>query len=168
MEFFVFVLFLLFSTASIISHFFGFPGNWAVLVFSFLLAWSGDFDKIQTATLIILLVLSLLSEGIEFLLGIIGAKKYETNNKAIVGSFIFGIIGAIWGATFFFGIGSVICAFAGAFVGAVVVELILGKGFWQSVRAGWGTLIGRLGGSFAKIIIGMAMIIITLTSYFEN
>ena len=59
MEIFVFVLFLLFSAAAIVSHFFGLPGNWVILVFSFLLAWSGDFDKIQTATLIILLALSL-------------------------------------------------------------------------------------------------------------
>ena len=168
MEIFVFVLFLLFSAAAIVSHFFGLPGNWVILVFSFLLAWSGHFDKIQTVTLIILLALSLLGEGIEFLLGIVGAKKYETSNKAIAGSFIFGIIGAIWGAPFFLGIGSVIGAFAGAFAGAVIVELILGKNLQQSITAGWGTLLGRVGGSFSKIFIGIGMIVITLTSYFRN
>jgi len=168
MEIFVFVLFLLFSAAAIVSHFFGLPGNWVILVFSFLLAWSGDFDKIQTTTLIVLLALSLLGEGIEFLLGIIGAKKYETSNRAIAGSFVLGIIGAILGAPFFLGIGSVIGAFVGAFVGAVIVELLLGKNFQKSLTAGWGTLLGRVGGSFSKIFIGIVMIIITLTSYFKN
>ncbi|MGI9533743.1 MAG: DUF456 family protein [Thermodesulfobacteriota bacterium] len=168
MEIFIFVLFLLFSAAAIVSHFFGLPGNWVILVFSFFLAWSGDFDRIQTTTLFILLAMSLLGEAIEFLLGIIGAKKYETSNKAIAGSIIFGIIGAILGAPFFFGIGSVIGAFAGAFAGAVIVEILLGKSLNQSVTAGWGTLLGRVGGSFSKIFIGIIMVVITLTSFFKD
>ncbi|MGI9553687.1 MAG: DUF456 family protein [Thermodesulfobacteriota bacterium] len=168
MEIFILVLFLLFSAAAIVSHFFGLPGNWVILIFSFFLAWTGDFDKIPITTLIILLALSLLGEAIEFLLGIVGAKKYETSNRAIAGSIIFGIIGAIAGAPFFFGIGSVVGAFAGAFAGAVLVEIILGKSLNQSVTAGWGTLLGRVGGSFAKIFIGVVMIVITLTSFFKN
>ena len=168
MEIFIFVLFILFSIAAIVSHFFGLPGNWVILVFAFLLAWSGGFEKIETLTLIVLLALSLLGEGIEFLLGIIGAKRYEASNRAIVGSIIFGIIGAILGAPFFLGIGSVIGAFAGAFAGAVLVEFMQGKNLNQSLTAGWGTLLGRVGGSFAKIFIGIVMIVITLTSYFKN
>jgi len=168
MEIFLLVLFFLLSIAGIISHFFGLPGNWAILGISFLLAWAGHFDKIQVNTLIILLALTLLGEIIEFFLGIIGAKKYEASNKAIVGSIIFGIVGAILGAPFFFGIGSIIGAFAGAFAGAVFVELLQGKNINQAVTSGWGTLLGRVGGSFAKIFIGIIMIVITLSSYFNN
>lgn len=150
------------------SHFFGLPGNWLILGISLLLAWSGHFDKIELTTLVILLVLTLLGELIEFLLGIIGAKKYEASNRAIVGSIIFGIIGAILGAPFFLGIGSIIGAFAGAFAGAVLFELFQGKKIQQAVSSGWGTLLGRVGGSFAKIFIGIVMVIITLSSYFNN
>ena len=168
MEIFLLILFFLFSIAGIVSHFFGLPGNWVILVVSFLLAWSGNFDKIQITTLAILLALTLFGELIEFLLGIIGAKKYEASNRAIVGSIIFGIIGAILGAPFLLGVGSIIGAFAGAFAGAVIIELFQGKRFNQAISSGWGTLLGRVGGSFAKIFIGIVMVIITLSSYFNN
>jgi len=168
MEIFLLILFFLFSIAGIISHFFGLPGNWAILGISFLLAWSGHFDKIQINTLAILLALTLFGELIEFLLGIIGAKKYEASNRAIAGSIFFGIVGAILGAPFFLGVGSIIGAFAGAFAGAVIIELFQGKRINQAFSSGWGTLLGRVGGSFAKIFIGIVMVIITLSSYFNN
>ncbi len=168
MEIFLLILFFLFSIAGIISHFFGLPGNWVILGVSFLLAWAGHFDKIQITTLAILLALTLLGELVEFLLGIVGAKKYEASNRAIAGSIFFGIIGAILGAPFFLGIGSIIGAFAGAFAGAVIFELLQGKGITQAINSGWGTLIGRVGGSFAKIFIGIVMVVITLSSYFNN
>lgn len=168
MEIFVLILFLIFSIAGIISHFFGLPGNWIILVFSVLLSWAGNFDKIQLISLIVLLALALFGELIEFLLGIIGAKKYEASNRAVAGSFIFGIIGAIFGAPFLFGIGSVIGAFTGAFAGAVLVEMVQGKNMNQAVTVGWGTLLGKVGGSFSKIFIGLVMIVVTLTSYFNN
>jgi len=168
MEIFLLILFPLFSIAGIISHFFGLPGNWVILGVSFLLAWAGHFDKIQINTLIILLTLTLFGELVEFLLGIIGAKKYEASNRAIAGSIIFGIAGAVLGAPFFLGIGSIIGAFAGAFAGAVIAELFQGKRIKQAVSSGWGTLLGRVGGSFAKIFIGIVMVVITLNGYFNN
>lgn len=168
MEIFLLVLFFLFSIAGIFSHFFGLPGNWVILIVSFLLAWAGDFDKIQPNTLIILLLLTLFGEVIEFVLGIVGAKKYKASNKAIAGSIIFGIIGAVMGAPFFLGIGSIIGAFAGAFAGAVIVELFQGKSINNAVNSGWGTFLGRVGGSFAKIFLGIVMVVITVSSYFNN
>lgn len=168
MEIFLLIVFVLFSVAGIISHFFGLPGNWVILGVSFLLAWAGQFDKIQVNTLIILLALTLLGELVEFLLGIVGAKKYEASNRAIAGSIIFGIIGAVLGAPFLLGIGSIIGAFTGAFIGAVITELFQGKTIKQAVSSGWGTLLGRVGGSFVKIFIGIVMVVITFSSYFNN
>ena len=83
MEIFLLILFFLFSIAGIISHFFGLPGNWVILGISFLLAWAGNFDKIQLTTLAILLALTLLGELVEFLLGIVGAKKFDASNRAL-------------------------------------------------------------------------------------
>ena len=168
MEIFLFAVFLIFSVAGIICHFFGLPGNWIIFAVSLLLAWSGDFDKIQANSIVVLLALAIGGEVLEFILGIIGAKKYESSNRAIAGSIVFGILGAIWGAPFFFGIGSVVGAFVGAFAGAVLIELLSGKGLDRSINSGWGTLLGRVGGSFTKIIIGIIMIVIVVTSFFSN
>ncbi len=168
MEILALVTFIILSSIAIMGHLLGLPCNWAILVFSFLLAWLGDFNKIQIPSLIVLFSLSFLGEIMEFVIGIIGAKKVKTSNWAIVASFIFGLAGAILGAPFFLGIGAIIGAFAGAFIGTFTVELFIGKNLHQSILAGWGTLLGKLGGSFAKMTIGITMVVVTLTTYFKN
>ena len=168
METLALAAFLLFSIAAIFSHLLGLPRNWAIFAFAFLLAWSGDFNKIQNHSLIILLSLSLLGEIIEFLLGVIVAKKSKASNLAIASSFLFGIIGAVLGAPFFLGIGAVIGSFIGAFIGAFIVELFKIKYTRQAISAAWGTLLGKMGGWFVKTTIGTAMVVVTLTSYLRN
>ena len=168
MEIFVFVLFLLFALIGLIAHIFGLPGNFIILAVSFLFSWYGGFEKIPVNILVILAGLTALGEALEFLLGLIGSKRFKSSNRAIVGSIIFGIIGAILGAPFFFGIGAVIGAFAGAFFGAFIVELAVGKKLREAVDSGWGSLLGRVGGSISKAFIGIVMIVTVVVSYFNN
>lgn len=168
MEIIVFVLFLLFAVLGLVTHIFGLPGNFIILADAFLFSWYLDFDKVPFNIFLILIGLALLGELIEFLLGLIGAKKYKSSNRAVVGSIILGIVGAIWGAPFLFGVGSVIGAFVGAFIGAFFVELILEKNLDQALDSGWGSLIGRVGGTISKVLIGVIMIVLVVTSYVKN
>ncbi len=167
METLALALFLFFSAAAVLSHFLGFPGNWAILVFSLLLAWSGEFSKVQVPSLTVLLSLALLGEIIEFIVGMVVAKKSKASNSAIASSFIFGMIGAILGVPFLFGAGSVIGAFIGAFTGAFIAELFMVRDLRRSIRAAWGTLLGKVGGLFTKTIIGTVMIVVVVTDYFN-
>ena len=168
MDYLIFSLFILAAFAGLISHVFGFPGNFIILADSILFGWYDGFKEVTIKILIILLVLALLGELVEFVLGILGAKKYKSSNKAIVGSIVFGIIGGILGIPFFFGIGAVIGAFVGAFVGAFLVELTLEKNVDRAMKSGLGAFIGRLGGTFFKGAIGIAMIVIVVVSYVGN
>lgn len=162
MDYVILAFYLLFSLAGLISLIFGLPGNFVILGASMLYGWYGGFQEITVKIIIILIVLALVGELIEFLLGILGSKKYESSNRAIVGSIIFGIIGAVLGAPFFFGIGAVVGAFAGAFAGAIIVELSQGKKMDEALKSGWGAFIGRVAGTISKGAVGVAMIAVTV------
>ncbi len=168
MDYVILSIFILIAIAGLISHLFGLPGNFIILADSVLLAWYGGFKEITVKIIIILAVLAILAEVIEFLLGVAGAKKYKSSNKAIVGSIVFGIIGGILGIPFFFGIGAVIGAFLGAFAGAFIIEFLFDRNFDKAVKSGWGALLGRVGGAISKGAIGLTMIVITIVSVVRN
>lgn len=67
------------------------------------------------------------------------------------------IIGAVAGI--FFGI---VGLFVGPVVGAIGFEFIAGKRMIAAGRAGWGSLLGNLGGMICKLVIALVMIIIFL------
>jgi uncharacterized protein YqgC (DUF456 family) len=164
MEYVVFSIFLLVMFIGLISILFGFPGNFLILVNSVLYGWYGGFKEITVKVVIVLIVLAILGEVSEFVLGVIGSKKHESSTEAIVGSIVGGILGAVWGAAFLFGIGSIIGAFIGAFAGAFVVEYVRIKNIDQALRSGWGAFVGRVGGMITKGIIAIAMISIAVFS----
>jgi hypothetical protein len=168
MDYVLLALYILVSLAGLISLIFGLPGTFIILGASVLYGWYGGFSEITVRVIIILVVLALAGELIEFLLGILGSKKYESSNKAIVGSIIFGIIGAVMGAPFFFGIGAVIGAFAGAFAGAILMELSQGKKMDEAIKSGWGAFLGRVAGTISKGAVGIAMIAITVLAVLNN
>ena len=66
-------------------------------------------------------------------------------------------VGAIVGI--FFGI---IGLFIGPVIGAIAGEFVAGKKMIAAGRAGWGSLLGTLGGMIAKLLVALAMIIIFL------
>ena len=167
-DYLIFSLFIIVAVAGLISHVFGLPGNFIILADSLLFGWYDGFREVSLKILIILLALALLGELIEFIVGILGAKKYKSSNKAIVGSIVFGIIGGILGIPFFLGIGAVIGAFIGAFVGAFLVEFFLEKKVDKAMKSGWGAFVGRLAGTFFKGAIGIAMIVIVAVAYVGN
>ena len=136
-DYIVLSLFIFVAVAGLISNVFGLPGNFIILADSLLFGWYDGFNEVSVKILIILLGLALLGELVEFIVGVLGAKKYKSSNKAIVGSIVFGIIGGILGIPFFLGIGAVIGAFIGAFVGAFLVEFFLEKKVDRAMKSGW-------------------------------
>jgi len=70
-----------------------------------------------------------------------------------------GAFGAITGL--FFGI---IGLFVGPVIGAIAGEFIAGKRMSDAGRAGWGSLLGNIGGMIAKLVIALAMITIFLVN----
>jgi len=69
-DYLVLSLFIIVALSGLISHVFGFPGNFIILAGSILLGWYGGFKEITVTILLILLGLALFAELVEFILGI--------------------------------------------------------------------------------------------------
>ena len=103
----------------------------------------------------ILIVLTVVTYVIDFMGGYYGAKFFGATRWGTLGA----IVGAIIGL--FFGL---IGLFLGPVIGAIAGEFIAGKKMIDAGRAGWGSLLGNLGGMVGKLLIALAMIIIFLMS----
>ncbi|MGH7800188.1 MAG: DUF456 family protein [Thermodesulfobacteriota bacterium] len=168
MDYLVFFIFLFVAFAGLVSLIFGLPGNFIILAASLLYGWYGGFKEITYKVILILIILAIVGEVVEYGLGILGAKKRGATKGAIIASIIGGIAGAIIGMPFLFGIGSIIGAFLGAFGGAFLLEYLQGKGVDQAIESGWGAFLGRIGGAISKGFIGIMMIVITIVPVVRN
>jgi len=115
----------------------------------------GSERSIGWRTILLLVLLTLATYALDVVAGYFGAKYFGATKWGTFGA----ILGALVGL--FFGI---IGLFAGPVVGAVVGEFIAGKRMVDAGRAGWGSLLGNIGGMIAKLVIALAMITIFLVA----
>jgi uncharacterized protein len=138
---------------------FGLPGTWimagAALGYSLLVP-----NSIGVFTTVVVAVMALVGEVIEFTLTGKYTRKYGGSRRASWGAIIGGIVGAIMGVPVPI-VGSVIGAFAGAFVGAFLAQLTQGS-VGDATRVATGALIGRAVAAAMKVGIGLAMAAIIL------
>ena len=115
----------------------------------------GAEKSVSWTTIIFLILLTFLSYGLDFLGGYWGAKYFGATRWGTFGA----VLGAVVGL--FFGI---IGLFIGPVIGALIGEFIAGKRLIAAGRAGWGSLLGNLGGMFAKLMIALIMIVLFLVT----
>ena len=159
MEILALVILILLSLIGFAAIFFTTFGTLVILLGAVLYALMTGFSIVSLETLLVLLILYLCGEVLEYFFIIIGAKKLGASNAAVVGAIVGGILGAILGAGVF-GIGLILGTLVGIFLGAFVVELILQKDLVKSLKAGSGGVLGRLGSIVAKVIIAIIMFVI--------
>ncbi len=94
-----------------------------------------------------------IAQSLDFLCGMLGAKKFGAGKWGMIGAMVGVIVGL------FFGLPGLII---GPLVGALVFELIAGKELRAAANASWGTFIGTmLGMVFQAAITGtMAAVLI--------
>ncbi len=102
----------------------------------FLLALVKHFSPPLTPTRVLLLALvTLLVIAIDYILPLLGAKRYGASKWGIWGSLLGMVIGIFL---------SPLAILLGAFLGAVLAEWLAGKTERDSLRAGWGVMVGTL------------------------
>jgi len=126
------------------------PGSPLILLGAFIYAWHTDFLVVTWGTLLILLVFAILSQSLDYLASIMGAKKFGASRWGMIGAFLGGIIGLFSGGI----LGIII----GSFIGALLMEFLHGRDWHASLKIGLGTLVGFLGGSIGKIIMALTMV----------
>lgn len=124
----------------------------AALIHRFVL---GPTRSLGWSALIGLIVLAFVSYALDAAAGYLGAKKFGATKWGVLGGIGGGLLGIFFGLPGIF-LGPVIGAFAG--------ELLSGKALVKAGRAGWGTVVGMIAGSFARIVIGLAMVAIFVTN----
>jgi uncharacterized protein len=126
------------------------PGSPIIFAGALLYAWHTDFTVISWGTLWVLLFLVAASQILEYLASLVGAKRYGAGKWGIIGAFVGGLVGLFLGGIF----GIII----GPFLGAVVFEMGAGREMNDSLKIGFGTLVGFIGGAIGKFIIGLIMV----------
>jgi len=160
-------IFILVLFVGIFSIVFGLPGTVIILINTILYSLFTGFDKIGIKILAILLVISLLAEALDFVLGMAGAARFDASKKGIWASVTGGFIGAIIMTPVFYGFGTIAGFFLGGFTGILITELIRQGQLKPVIRTGYGIILGRFTGILAKGFFAFVMIIITLTNIYS-
>lgn len=126
------------------------PGN--ILIFAGALVY-GIFTEFEEVTLWVLAALAGISIGaqvLDYVAGAYGAKRFGASKYGIWGAIIGGILGFI--------ILNIVGLIVGVFLGAIVPEMLLGQNLREALRVGWGSLLGFLGGTLMKFVLGLITI----------
>lgn len=162
MQAFALVILVVFSLIGFAAIFFTTFGTLIILIGAVLYAILTNFSIITLNASLILLILYLVGEVLEYAFIIIGGKKFGASNRAILGAIIGGVLGATLGAGFL-GIGLILGTFLGIFLGAFCVELFIQRDVVKSLKSGAGGVIGRAGSILAKVVIAFAMLAIIIS-----
>jgi uncharacterized protein YqgC (DUF456 family) len=111
--------------------------------------------SISNFVLIMLVVLTLISVLLDFLAGMLGARRFGATWRGMTGAVIGGIIGL------FFSLPGIIL---GPFLGAMLFEMLGDKEFKKAAHAGLGAAVGLLLGIVGKFSIGVVMIALFATN----
>ncbi len=102
-------------------------------------------NPFTTRFLIIWGLVTLSVSLLDYLLPIMGTKKFGGSRQGVYGS----VAGLLIGLFFFPPLGIIIGPFLGAFLG----EMVSGKQARDALRAGFGSFIGFLTGTAAKLVV---------------
>jgi uncharacterized protein YqgC (DUF456 family) len=109
------------------------PLSYAALI---ILSLAKQWEPFGIAFLIIMGVLMLAVSLVDYVFPAIGAKRYGASKAGVW----FSIIGMVVGIFFIPPWGM----FIGAFAGALIGELLVGKGGKRALKAGWGVFVGNI------------------------
>lgn len=129
------------------------PGAGLIFAGALLFAFFDNFEKVEISTIVILAVIAVLSQLFDYLSGAYGAKKMGSTKAGVWGSIVGGLMGMF--------LGNIVGLVFGIFLGAVVAEMFFAnKSAAHSLKIGLGSILGFLGGTVAKLILGLVMLIV--------
>ncbi len=125
------------------------PGVPIVFAGMWLAAWVDDYSLIGIGTLILLGILAGFSVLLDFVAGVLGARRVRASGAAIWGAMIGTVVGLFF---------DLLGLLLGPFVGALIGEASAGGTLQRSTHVGVATWVGLLFGTLAKIALSFTML----------
>ena len=125
------------------------PGAALVLAGTVLGAWIDDFQRVGGWTVGVLVALAVLSWALDYIAGVLGAKKAGASKQALIGAAVGTVAGLFLGF-----VGVLVLPFIGAAAG----EFLARRDHQAAVRVGLATGIGLVIALVAKVAIAFVMI----------
>jgi hypothetical protein len=125
------------------------PGTAFVLGGIVLGAWIDDFTRVGVGTLAVITVLAVVAWVLDYVAGLMGAKKAGASRQALIGAAIGTVAGLLMG---------VIGVLFMPLVGAAIGEYLARRDEKHALRVGVATWLGILAGLLAKVVIAFVMI----------
>ena len=154
-------LLILFCLLGLVLLVLGLPGTFLIAGAAAVYGWATGFASLTTATVVWLFVMAVAGEVIEFASAAAGGRA-KASRRVTIAAIAGAVVGGIFGAPFFFGVGALLGALGGAFAGATLAATAEGKTGDAAIRHGVDALRGRLLGFIVKSAIAVAMTVVAV------
>ncbi len=116
-----------------------------------LLWWARDWQAASfgATEVAVLGILALAVTALDLVLPVWGAKRYGASRAGLWGSVLGMLAGMLWFPPF--------GMLAGAFVGALAGEFLVGKRETEAAKAAWGVFVGTMAGVGLKLAVSIAI-----------
>lgn len=125
------------------------PGTAFVLGGIVLAAWIDDFSRVGAVTIALVAGLAVIAWVLDYVAGLLGAKKAGASRHAIAGAAIGTVAGLFMG---------VVGVLFMPLVGAAVGEYLARRDERRAVHVGVATWLGIMAGMIAKVVIAFVMV----------
>ena len=125
------------------------PGTILVWAGILLGAWIDDFTRVGMTTVAVVSLLAVLAWAVDYVAGLMGAKKAGASKKALIGAALGTVLGLFMGL-----IGVLFMPLVGAAVG----EYLAQKDHTRAVKVGLFTWVGIMVGLIAKVVLAFIMV----------
>jgi uncharacterized protein len=146
---------------------FGLPGTMIILIDVLAYAIVTGFERIGIKLILLLLILSVIAELIDFLMGMAGAHQPLPSKKMFWASAIGALAGAFILTPLFWGLGAFGGFFLGCFGGIMSMELLRQSRLQSPFKATNRALIALVGGKMVKGLIALTMIAFSLSNIYS-
>jgi uncharacterized protein YqgC (DUF456 family) len=160
----VFILVLFTGTFSTI---FGLPGTVIIFVDVILYALATGFHHIGFMLIVIMLMITLLAEALDFSLGMAGAARFVPSKKNLWAAAAGALLGGMIMTPLLYGLGTVSGAFLGGFCGVLTVELLRQNRLKPTLRMSSRAFMMGIAGVFVKGFSALAMTIAALANIYS-
>ena len=125
------------------------PGTLLVWSGVLLGAWIDDFTRVGAGTMVVISVLAVLAWALDFVAGLMGARRVSASKQALAGAAIGTVVGLFMGL-----VGVLFMPLVGAAAG----EYLAQRDQRQAMKVGVATWLGLLAGLLAKVVLAFMMI----------